>query len=80
MHAIAFSGPGMQRTLARIDDMLCVRSLAGTPDAPPIFITSLARSGTTALLSALHDMPGIATHRYANMPIIASPVLSSRLA
>jgi hypothetical protein len=55
MHAIAFSGPGMHRTLACIDDMLCARSLTGTPDAPPIFITSLARGGTTALLKAIHD-------------------------
>lgn len=80
VHALAFSGPRLQMALARLDDGLFSRSLVDTPDSPPIFITSLARGGTTALLNALHDMPGIATHRYADMPFISAPMLWSRLA
>jgi hypothetical protein len=80
IHSIAFSGPGMLRLLARIDDRLFARAIADAPDAPPIFITSLARGGTTALLNAMHDLPGIATHRYCDMPFISAPMLWSKLA
>lgn len=80
MHALAFSGPGVQKALAGLDDRLFARRIAQTPNTPPIFITSLARGGTTALLNALHDAPGIATHRYADMPFMSAPMLWSRLA
>jgi len=48
--------------------------------APPVFITSLARGGTTALLNAFHDIPGIATHTYRDMPFLTAPSLWNRLA
>ncbi|WP_172299808.1 sulfotransferase [Pseudoruegeria sp. HB172150] len=79
LHAFAFSGPATLKGLARLDDRLFARTLAETPDAPPIFITSLARGGTTALLNAMHDLPGIATHLYQDMPFISAPLLWSRL-
>ncbi len=79
LHAVAFSGPGTLKTLARLDDTVFARRIASNMQAPPIFVTSLARGGTTALLNALHDMPGIATHRYADMPFLSAPVLWSRL-
>lgn len=80
MHALAFSGPGVQMTLAKLDDRLFARQIAEVPETPPIFITSLARGGTTALLNALHDLPEIATHRYIDMPFMSAPLLWSRLA
>ncbi|WP_190275698.1 sulfotransferase [Thalassobium sp. R2A62] len=80
MHALAFSGPRVKKTLARVDDSLFAGRISKTPKAPPIFITSLARGGTTALLNALHDMPEVATHRYADMPFLSAPMLWSRLA
>ncbi len=79
MHALAFSGPGVQKALARIDDRLYRRDIARVPDAAPIFITSLARGGTTALLNALNDTPGVATHLYRDMPFMTAPMLWSRL-
>ena len=80
LHALAFSGPGVQKSLARIDDRLYRRQIEQVADAPPIFITSLARGGTTALLNAMHDLPGIATHRYCDMPFITAPMLWNRIA
>ena len=47
--------------------------------ARPIFVTSLARAGTTAVLNALHDTPGIATHTYRDMPFLTAPRLWNRL-
>ena len=80
MHAMAFSGLRAQIALSRLDDRLYRKRIASVADAPPIFITSLARGGTTALLRALHDHPQIATHRYSDMPFLSAPLLWDRLA
>ena len=68
-----------QRALARRDDRLFKKTIEETETSPPIFITSLARGGTTALLNAMSTLPEIATHRYADMPFITAPMLWSRL-
>jgi hypothetical protein len=78
-HMLAFSGAGFQRAMARLDDRLFARRIAAVPDLPPIFVTSLARGGTTALLNAFHEMPGIATHLYRDMPFVTAPLLWSKL-
>lgn len=78
-HAIAFSSPGVLKTASRIEDRL-LSKCAQEPSAPPIFVTSLARGGTTALLNALHDIPGVATHTYRDMPFLTAPNLWNRLA
>ena len=79
VHAFAFASPWVQRSLARLDNRLFKTTIAETADAPPIFITSLARGGTTALLNAMSTLPEIATHRYADMPFVTAPMLWSRL-
>ncbi len=40
----------------------------------PIFITGLARSGSTMLLELLAQTPGVATHRYRDFPFITTPL------
>lgn len=78
LHGIAFSGPTIQKRVSRIEDWVM-----GRPDVapePPIFVTSLARGGTTALLNGLTQIPGIATHTYRDMPFLTAPILWDRLA
>jgi hypothetical protein len=79
LHAVAFASPRVLKAASRIEDRLLSES-ADTPSAPPIFVTSLARGGTTALLNALHDVAGIATHTYRDMPFLTAPSLWNRLA
>ncbi len=79
VHALAFAGPGTLKRSAKLDDWLFAKTINEVPDNPPIFITSLARGGTTALLNALHNLPQIATHRYCDMPFISAPLLWSKL-
>jgi hypothetical protein len=79
VHALAFAGPGTLKRLAKIDDRIFSRTIREVSETPPIFITSLARGGTTALLNALHHLPQIATHRYCDMPFISAPLLWSKL-
>ena len=45
----------------------------------PIFITSLPRAGTTVLLEAFHQLPGMATHLYRDMPFVMAPILWSTI-
>lgn len=78
LHGVAFSSPATQRKISRLEDFVIGRPRV--EPAPPIFITSLARGGTTALLNALTSCPGIASHTYRDMPFLTAPVLWNRLA
>ncbi|HEV8392040.1 MAG TPA: sulfotransferase [Dongiaceae bacterium] len=44
----------------------------------PIYVTGLARSGTTILLEALARHPDVATHRYRDFPMLFTPYLWNR--
>jgi hypothetical protein len=53
--------------------------LATIPIDRPVFITGLARSGTTLLLNLLSQLPQVATHRYSDFPFLFIPVAWNRL-
>ncbi len=78
LHGMAFSSPFVLRFASRLETAF-VSSAHLEPEAP-IFITSLARGGTTSLLNALAQVPGIATHTYRDMPFLTAPVLWNRIA
>lgn len=51
------------------------------PDARidrPVYVTGLARSGTTILLETLARHPDVATHRYRDFPMLFTPYLWNR--
>jgi hypothetical protein len=79
IHMVAFSSPVVLKTASWLEDRLPFEAEQES-SAPPIFITSLARGGTTALLNALYDIPGIATHSYRDMPFLTAPNLWNWLA
>ena len=73
-HYIAFSSVIMFMKIAKLDDLFLSKS--DKKIAPkPIFITSLARGGTTALLLALNSSVEIASHKYNNMPFLSAPLI-----
>lgn len=78
IHNLAFAGPGIQLAAARLEDRTLASAWRDVADKPPVFITSLPRAGTTVLLNALHDVPGVAPHLYMDMPFVAAPVLWNR--
>ena len=45
----------------------------------PVFITGLARSGTTLLLNLVARLPQVATHRYRDFPFLFVPIAWNRL-
>ena len=79
LHMIAFASPTLQRLAARVDDAAFRLLHRDIECRPPIFITSLARGGTTALLNAFSDLPSVATHTYRDMPFITAPYLWNKL-
>lgn len=79
LHRLAFANRRAVRAAARLDNRIFRRSIQRVTLAPPVFIVSLPRGGTTALLNALHRLPGVATHEYRDMPFVTAPLLWSRL-
>jgi hypothetical protein len=57
-HVLAFSSPAVLKAASRLEDRLLSQPIKD-PSSPPIFITSLARGGITAVLNAMHDIPDI---------------------
>ena len=79
VHRLAFAAPFVQATAADVEDALFAKDIEGIEQKPPVFITSLPRAGTTVVLNALHQVPGVATHLYRDMPFVMAPLLWSRL-
>ncbi len=79
VHILAFSSPWVSRMIATLDDWIARDRLAHLKKPRTIFITSLARGGTTALLNAMHALPQLATYEYRDMPFIPAPVMWSKI-
>ena len=79
LHKLAFASPSVQLMAADCEDLLFAADIREVRPAAPIFITSLPRAGTTIILSALNQLPGLATHLYRDMPFVMAPLLWNRM-
>lgn len=61
------------RVLGAWESSLLSKRLAAVPIDRPVFITGLARAGTTILLRKLCQLPEFASHRYADFPFLFTP-------
>jgi len=66
-------GP-LRRVLAALEDDLASRQLEAIRVEQPVFVTGLARSGTTMMLTLLAQADGVATHRYRDFPFVFAPL------
>jgi hypothetical protein len=64
--------------LGSIETKLLDGALADVTIDRPIYVTGLARSGTTILLETLARHPNVATHRYRDFPLLFTPYLWNR--
>jgi hypothetical protein len=64
--------------MARLETALLSDRIEAIEVSQPIYVTSLARSGTTVLLELLASMPAVATHRYRDFPPVWTPYLWNR--
>ena len=76
---LAHAMPGPIRLLGDIESDLLASRLEACALDRPVFITGLARSGTTLLLNLFAQFPGVATHRYIDFPFLFVPVAWNRL-
>jgi class 3 adenylate cyclase len=79
VHRLAFRGVHLQIAVSDIEDALFSNALRAIHIERPVFITSLARSGTTTLLQILCDTWSFAAHSYADMPFVLCPLLWHQL-
>lgn len=66
--------PRLALAIAGMESRLLRDRLAETDVVAPVYVTGLARSGSTILLELLARHPGFATHRYRDFPPVLSPV------
>lgn len=64
--------------LGSFETRLLDGALSDVPIDRPIYVTGLARSGTTILLETLARHPDVATHRYRDFPMLFTPYLWNR--
>lgn len=78
-HRLAFASRAVQETAMDVERSLYGRRYRDLPVTAPIFVTSLPRAGTTLLLEIFSGVPGLAAHRYRDMPFVLAPVLWAAL-
>jgi hypothetical protein len=61
------------------ESMLLGKRLAATALDRPVFISGLARAGTTVLLRKLCELPEFAAHRYSDFPFLFTPYAWAKL-
>ena len=64
--------------LGSLETKLVEGTIPAAPIDRPIYVTGLARSGTTILLETLARHPEAATHRYRDFPMLFTPYLWNR--
>jgi hypothetical protein len=76
---MAFATPGVQITVAELEDKLFASRLAPIEISRPVFVTALPRSGTTMLLETLASLDEFTSHTYRRMPFVLCPLLWSKM-
>jgi len=71
--------PGVWSAVGNAESRFFADDLEPVEIDRPIYVTGLARGGTTILLEALASVSGIATHRYHDFPLVLAPLLWNRL-
>jgi hypothetical protein len=75
---LAYRASGLLNRLSGIENCWLEPEVINKPIDRPIFVTGLARSGSTVLLELLSTCPRIGTHRYCDFPFLATPWLWNR--
>lgn len=67
--------PRLFTRLGNLETRLLAEQLANRPVTAPLYISGLARSGTTILLELLSGHPDLVSHRYRDFPPVLTPWL-----
>ena len=80
IHKIALNNHFVADTTFDIEQMLCEKDVAKQQLEQVIFVTGLARSGTTSLFNAIYKTTEFASLTYQNMPFLMMPNIWKKLA
>jgi hypothetical protein len=75
---IATRYAGAMCAIGNLESRIVAGRLAEFEVKKPLFITGLARAGTTILLETLSTADNVATHRYRDFPFIMTPIFWNR--
>jgi len=75
---LCHSYPGLWDRLERLETASLGDRLNGIEIDKPVYVTGLARSGTTILLELMAGLAEVATHRYRDFPPVWTPYLWNR--
>jgi hypothetical protein len=79
LHHLALRSRVLRAVSFDIDCALARGDVAGTSQQPHVFISGLARAGTSVMLRALHTSGCFATLSYRDMPFVLAPGLWRRI-
>jgi hypothetical protein len=74
LSGIAERYPGLLTRLGNLEARWLDPATRVRPPDRPVYVTGLARSGTTILLEKLAGLPGIASHQYRDFPFVLAPL------
>jgi hypothetical protein len=72
--ALVERAPGMLRMLGRLETKCMADGLGDIAIDRPIYVSGLARAGTTILLESLATHADVASHQYRDFPFVHTPV------
>jgi len=75
---IATRYAGAMRLFGNVESTIFRRRIDSINVEKPIFVTGLARAGTTILLETLSRVDDVTSHRYKDFPFIMTPVFWNR--
>ncbi len=64
---------GLWRRLGDLESRVLDEQIQATPVIKPIYVTSLARAGTTIVTELLERHPDVTSHRYSDFPNVWTP-------
>ena len=67
------------KKLGDVETRLLRKGLSGIAVRRPVFITGLARSGSTILLEVLNSCQNVVTHKYRDYPMLCTPYSWNKL-
>ncbi len=80
LHRLALSSRFMRETAFDLEKMIFLKQAETVVAKAPVFVTGLARGGTTILLEAIHASGDFASLSYSNMPFLLAPNLWGKVA
>ena len=79
LHALALERPFVAETWLDLEELIHGRGLAAATGGRHVFVTGLARAGTTMLMRLLHASGQFASLSYRDMPFVLAPNLWASL-